>query len=31
VFTPIVCDDQDSCTTDACEGGTCVFTPIDCP
>ena len=24
------CDDGDLCTTDACEGGSCVFAPFDC-
>ncbi len=31
VFTPIVCDDNDPCTTDECDSaGNCVFTPITC-
>ncbi len=25
------CDDGDLCTTDACVGGTCQYTPVDCP
>lgn len=24
------CDDGDPCTIDTCEGGSCVFTPVDC-
>lgn len=27
--TPIGCDDNQECTTDTCEGGNCVFTPVD--
>ncbi len=27
---PIVCDDSDPCTSDACVAGVCVFTPIVC-
>ena len=30
VYTPIVCNDQDACTTDACVNGVCVYTPIVC-
>lgn len=24
------CDDLDQCTTDQCQGGSCVYTPVDC-
>ncbi|MBL0126284.1 MAG: T9SS type A sorting domain-containing protein [Flavobacteriales bacterium] len=30
VHTPIVCDDDDPCTSDACVAGVCVFTPSAC-
>ena len=29
-YPPIVCNDQDACTTDACVNGVCVYTPIVC-
>lgn len=29
-YVPMVCDDNDDCTTDACVDGECVFTPMDC-
>jgi len=28
--TPAECDDEDTCTTDTCTAGACVFTPLPC-
>jgi len=30
VGQPLVCDDEDPCTTDVCEQGVCVFDPVVC-